>query len=141
MATQTIAKARTGKKRAAAPAAKTATPAALRREALTDAILRRSAVDAYTEVFRALSEPTRIEILSLIASCEDEYPCTQLETVLPVTKSTISYHIKILSGAGLVQVRKEGRYYHYRVRRNVIEYFLPGFLDHLQADGERAELD
>lgn len=114
--------------------AKQATPAPSPLDEITADVLRRTTVDAYTEVFRALSEPTRVEILSLIANCDDEYPCTQLEQVLPVTKSTISYHIKILSGAGLVQVRKEGRYYHYRVRRNVVDYFLPGFLDHLAED-------
>jgi ArsR family transcriptional regulator len=123
-----------GKRATAAPAKKKSASALATREEITENILRRSTVDAYTEVFRALSEPTRIEILSLIASCDDEYPCTQLERVLPVTKSTISYHIKILSGAGLVQVRKEGRYYHYRVRRNVIDFFLPGFLEHLADD-------
>jgi ArsR family transcriptional regulator len=101
---------------------------------ITSSILRRSTADAYIEVFRALSEQTRIEILSLIASCDDEYPCTQLEKVLPVTKSTISYHIKILSSAGLVKVRKEGRYDHSRVRRNVLDFFLPGFLEHLADD-------
>ncbi len=126
-----------GRRATAQPARKRQQPAATASPALdeiTSSILRRSTADAYIEVFRALSEPTRIEILSLIANCDAEYPCTQLEKVLPITKSTISYHIKILSGAGLVNVRKEGRYYHYRVRRNVLDFFLPGFLEHLAED-------
>lgn len=103
-------------------------------ENLADSILRRSPIDAYTEVFRALSDPTRIQILSLIASSDDEYACTKLEGELPISKSTISYHVKILHGAGMVQVRKAGRNYFYTARRGVIDNLLPGFLEHLQAE-------
>lgn len=104
------------------------------RHETTPQLLGRSAVEAYTEVFRALSEPMRVEILSLIASSADEYPCTQLETELPLSKSTISYHIKILSGAGLISVRKSGRYYFYRAHRDTIDFFVPGFLEQLAAE-------
>jgi len=37
-----------------------------------------------------------------------------------VSKPTISYHIKILAQAGLVSVRKEGRYFFYRLERQTL---------------------
>lgn len=84
----------------------------------------------FINVFNALADPIRLEIISRCAAA-DEYACTLLEEVLPVAKSTISYHIKILYHAGLLEVRKEGRFYHYRLKRDVIEEFLPGFLEKL----------
>jgi DNA-binding transcriptional ArsR family regulator len=43
---------------------------------------------------------------------------------LSVTKSTISYHIKALVYAHLIEVRKEGRYYFYTLRRDILAMVL-----------------
>ncbi len=79
---------------------------------------------------KAVGDPTRLRILKLIGSAS-EYPCTELERQLPVSKSTISHHIKILSHAGLVGVRREGKYFHYTLRRDVLENYLPSMLERL----------
>lgn len=90
----------------------------------------------YLDIFAALSEPIRLQILLLIASADaEEYHCTSLEQSLPVGKSTISYHVKILSQAGLVSVRREGRLFRYRARRDVLDFFIPGLLERVSADG------
>jgi len=86
----------------------------------------------YAEIFSALSEPIRIEIVGMIAGA-DELACTVLDETLPISKSTISYHIKILYHAGLIHVRKDGRYYFYRLRREVFDQYVDGFLDRLAA--------
>jgi DNA-binding transcriptional ArsR family regulator len=86
------------------------------------------------EILRALADPIRLEIVSLCAV--EECACTLLEEVLPVAKSTISYHISVLYHARLLEVRKDGRFYHYRLRRDTIETHLPGFVDKL-VDEER----
>jgi ArsR family transcriptional regulator len=86
--------------------------------------------DIYSEIFAALSEPVRIRIIRMIAET-DELACTRLDETLPISKSTISYHIKVLHHAGLISVRKDGRYYHYRLKRDVLHGYLPGFLDQL----------
>lgn len=57
----------------------------------------------------------------------DELACIALEDTLPVSKPTISYHLKILRDAGLISTRKEGRNCYYSLRRNVIE----GLIDDL----------
>jgi ArsR family transcriptional regulator, arsenate/arsenite/antimonite-responsive transcriptional repressor len=86
----------------------------------------------YAEVFRALSDPIRTEIVRM-AALVDELPCTRLEVALPVSKSTISYHVKILFHAGVLEVRKEGRFYFYRLREEMLATYLAGFLDRLKA--------
>lgn len=87
----------------------------------------------YVDVFRALSEPLRLQIIALFDE-EGRCACTVLEDVLPISKSTISYHIKILHQAGLLEVHKEGRFYFYSLRRDVFDYFVPGLLDRLEVD-------
>jgi DNA-binding transcriptional ArsR family regulator len=78
-----------------------------------------------TEVFRALSDPIRWSIIVQMAQV-DELPCITLETTLPVSKPTISYHTKILQNAGLISTRKAGRNYYYSLRRDVLRDVLDG---------------
>lgn len=86
-----------------------------------------SDVERHAAIFNALSEPMRIDMVTQIARA-GELACTVLDETLPVSKSTISYHVKVLHHAGLIHVRKEGRYYFYRLRDDVFAEYLPGFL-------------
>jgi len=83
---------------------------------------------AYVETFRALSDPTRLDMFRQIASVA-EMPCTLLQSNIELAKSTISYHIKILSQAGLITVRKQGRNFFYTAQRDVANDLMPGFLN------------
>ena len=78
---------------------------------------RRRTIDPAT--FEALGHPIRLRMIEMMAGT-DELACTTLEEALPIVKSTISYHIKILYRAGLIDVRRDGRWYHYRLRRQVL---------------------
>jgi DNA-binding transcriptional ArsR family regulator len=92
-----------------------------------------STEELYARIFSALGEPIRIRIVGMIAAT-DELPCTVLDDTLPITKSTISYHIKTLHQAQLIHVRKAGRYYFYTLRRDVFDEFLPGLLARLRRE-------
>jgi len=72
------------------------------------------------DVFKALSDPMRWTIVQAMAEV-DELACTTIEQLLPVSKPTISYHIKVLYHAGLIEVRKQGRHYFYRLRRAALD--------------------
>ena len=85
-------------------------------------------VEDLAGIFRVLGDPTRIEILRLLVGGE-EVACTTLEAVLPISKSTISYHVKALKSVGLIRVRKAGRYYHYTLQRDRLDAILPGVAD------------
>ena len=78
-----------------------------------------------TEIFKALSDPIRWDIIVQMAKV-DELACMTLETTLPVSKPTISYHTKILQNAGLISARKKGRNYYYTLRRDVLGDLLDG---------------
>jgi DNA-binding transcriptional ArsR family regulator len=86
-----------------------------------------SPTERMVEVFRALGDPIRADVMSRIIT-SDEVACTSLEETLTISKSTISYHMKILYRAGLIDIRKSGRNYFYSARREAIEASLPGLL-------------
>src|SRR6202795_1983975 len=76
-----------------------------------------------TEVFKALSDPIRWSIIVQMSKV-DELACLTLESTLPVSKPTISYHTKILHDAGLISTRKAGRNYYYSLCRDVLSDLL-----------------
>ncbi|WP_300009522.1 metalloregulator ArsR/SmtB family transcription factor [Pseudonocardia sp.] len=96
-------------------------------------MLEPSARDSYVALAKAIGDPTRLEMLLLIGS-RPEYPCTALEEQLPISKSTISYHVKILGQVGLLKVRREGRYFFYELQRSVLDYYVPDLLPRLLAE-------
>jgi DNA-binding transcriptional ArsR family regulator len=72
------------------------------------------------DVLTALSDPVRWEIVRQMAEVP-ELPRAVLESTLPISKPTISYHMKILAQAGLIDVRKEGRQFFYTLNREVLQ--------------------
>jgi len=72
------------------------------------------------EVFKALGDPVRWSIVQQLAEV-DELACGTLEGTLPIAKPTISYHTKILTQAGLISVRRQGRNFFYALRRDALD--------------------
>ena len=70
-------------------------------------------------VAKALSDPRRMALLEAIGS-ERECACSKLCRIFPLSKGTVSHHMKELINAGLVQSRKEGQYMHFEIRREVL---------------------
>ena len=73
-------------------------------------------------IAKALADPRRMQVLEVIGG-EGECACQQLTQHFPVSKATISHHIKELVGAGLIDARKDGQFLHCEVRRDVIEAY------------------
>ena len=73
-------------------------------------------------IAKALADPRRMALLQAIAS-EEECACQKLREEFPVSKATISFHIKELVRAGLVEARREGQFLHCEVRRDTLEAY------------------
>lgn len=73
-------------------------------------------------IAKALADPRRMAVLEVIAG-EQECPCQKLREEFPVSKATISHHIKELVRAGLVEAHRDGQYLHCEVRRDVLEAY------------------
>ena len=59
------------------------------------------------DVFQAIPDPTRREIISLIA--HKNMSATDMVSQFDVSRQAISKHIKILTECGLIKMRKQGR--------------------------------
>jgi len=70
--------------------------------------------------FAALGDPTRRQILELLARGQAKTP-TELADLLPITRQGVSKHLLILEQAGLVQVRQAGREKHYSLNPETLE--------------------
>lgn len=88
--------------------------------------------DDVSAVGAALADPTRVRMLRLMVANE-EVACAALEATFALTKSTISYHVRVLRHAGLIRVRRAGKFYHYALLREEIGHRFPGLLDLLSA--------
>ena len=71
-------------------------------------------------IFKAFCDENRIRILKLLRNGE-KCGCRLLEE-LQVTQPTLSHHMKILCDSGIVIGRKEGKWMHYSISENGVQY-------------------
>ena len=57
-------------------------------------------------IFRALSDPTRVEIVQLVSKSPRNV--TELTSLVGVSQPKVSRHLKILKDCGLLKYRKDG---------------------------------
>ncbi|MFH0178065.1 ArsR/SmtB family transcription factor [Streptomyces cacaoi] len=79
------------------------------------------------KVFKALGDPVRLRLLSMIASRGEggEVCVCELTPAFELSQPTISHHLKLLRQAGLIDCERRGTWVYYWV--------LPGVLDRLAA--------
>ena len=70
-------------------------------------------IDSMTDLFSALADPTRLRLLNLMLQGEI-CVCFLVET-LEEPQPKVSRHLAYLRRAGLVEVRREGKWMHYRI--------------------------
>jgi ArsR family transcriptional regulator len=76
----------------------------------------------FERIAKALSDPRRFAMLQAIGSsseCANQMLCREF----PVTKATVSHHLKELVQAGLVESVREGQYVNYRARADVVDAY------------------
>jgi ArsR family transcriptional regulator len=64
-----------------------------------------------TAILKALADPRRFELLESIAKAGCPLGCAQALAALPISAATLSHHIKELETAGLIHVRREGKFH------------------------------
>ena len=79
-----------------------------------------------TSVLAALADPLRLGIVRLLADGA-ERQCGELDT--PVSKSTLSHHMKVLRMAGVIRARSEGTRCYAHLRREELDERFPGLLN------------
>ena len=84
------------------------------------------AAERLAAVLKALAEPTRLRLLSLVAAQPDREACIcDLTAPVALSQPTVSHHMKVLADAGLLHREQRGKWAYYRL--------VPGALDALAA--------
>ena len=79
----------------------------------------------FIEALSVLSEEVRYRILSLIAS-KGELTAKDILEEFDFTQPTLSHHMACLAGAGLVNVKRKGRFAYYSVNKDTIDLVASG---------------
>lgn len=80
-------------------------------QALQDQLINVPTANRLGELFKALGDPTRLRIISLLL--ENELCVHTLEAALGMSQSAISHQLRVLRQLQLVRFRKEGRHVYY----------------------------
>lgn len=73
----------------------------------------------FAETFKALSDPTRREILNLLRN--GPLPAGEIVEHFDMTGATISHHLSILKYAGIIDDEKRGKYIYYYLNTSVLD--------------------
>jgi ArsR family transcriptional regulator len=74
-----------------------------------------------TAILKALADPRRFELLERIAKANCPLGCSQARAALTISAATLSHHIKELEAAGLISIRREGKFHYMSLRPGVLE--------------------
>jgi ArsR family transcriptional regulator len=80
---------------------------------IMDAALDTAAAVEGAGVFKALADPVRLRLMSIIASAGDEVCVCDITPHFDVSGPTISHHLKVLREAGLVDCERRGTWVYY----------------------------
>jgi ArsR family transcriptional regulator, arsenate/arsenite/antimonite-responsive transcriptional repressor len=91
--------------------------APLVREPLSDEAANELAIK-----LKALSDPVRLRLLSLVASHSGGEACVcDISVGIHVSQPTVSHHLKVLRTAGLLESERRGSWVYYRVIPEALE--------------------
>lgn len=80
--------------------------------------------------FKAMGDPTRLQLLSLVAASREGEACVcDLNASLDLSQPTVSHHLKLLVDAGLLTRTKRGRWSYYAL----VPGAMPALADTLRA--------
>jgi ArsR family transcriptional regulator len=75
---------------------------------------------ATATVFKALGDPSRVRIVNLLATAGDPVCVCNLTPQLDLSQPTVSFHLKKLVEAGLVEREQRGVWAYYSVNREAL---------------------
>ncbi|WP_030452146.1 ArsR/SmtB family transcription factor [Herbidospora cretacea] len=85
--------------------------------------LDRDTAEKYATCFRALSDATRVQIVTLLARAGRPMSVKEIVEAVAVGQSTVSAHLKILSEVRFVLAEQRGVSRFYRINDACVDYF------------------
>jgi ArsR family transcriptional regulator len=89
---------------------------------LTGEPLGEEAAAGLAQIFKALGDPVRLRLVSLIGAHQGGQVCVcELNTAFSLTQPTISHHLKVLREAGIIDCERRGTWVYYWLEAAVLE--------------------
>ena len=88
-----------------------------------------------TGLLHALSDPVRLSVVNCLANNVCEKACSSFD--VPVHKSTMSHHMRVLREAGIIHIRCAGTFNYLSLRQEELEERFPGLLASILASAQR----
>jgi len=83
---------------------------------MTDGVVSDETAETLARMFKALGDPTRVKLLSLIAASPSGEACIcDMTDPVGLSQPTVSHHMKLLVEAGLATREQRGKWAYYRV--------------------------
>ena len=88
---------------------------------VVDEPISKEHAERVSPLLKALADPVRLRLLSLVASHADGEACVcDLNGAFDLSQPTISHHLKVLHETGLLERTKRGVWVFYRVRPDAL---------------------
>lgn len=78
-------------------------------------------------VFKALADPVRLEIIQYLKQINREISCGEVGKAINISKTSGSYHFKLLQDAGLINARKEAREKYVSLNQTTFDKYVTNF--------------
>ena len=77
--------------------------------------------EATAAVFKALSDPHRVRIVNLLANSDEPVCVCDITDIVGLSQGTVSFHLKKLVGAGLLQREERGTWSYYSLEDRALK--------------------
>ncbi len=84
-------------------------------------VVKMKKTEEIADILKALSDPTRLQIVTLLGKSKSMLCVNALTKKLDVTQSAVSQHLRVLRQSGLVVSERRGYFIHYSINKSKIE--------------------
>ncbi|MBH24113.1 MAG: transcriptional regulator [Myxococcales bacterium] len=94
--------------------------------------MNRNDIHGLSELFKSLSDPTRVRILHALTE-QDEWSVGELAEQLDISQSALSHQLRVLRAHQIVTYRRDGKQSFYRIKQRRIIGIMAAGLNVVQA--------
>src|SRR5436190_3048112 len=85
-------------------------------------VMTATQAETLASALKAIAEPTRLRLISLVAAHEDKEACVcDLTDPVGLSQPTVSHHLKVLVDAGILTREQRGKWAYYRLVPNTLD--------------------
>ena len=77
--------------------------------------------EATAQVFKALSDPARVKILSIVTAADAPVCACEFTPALGLSQATVSHHLKKLTETGLLEREQRGKWAYFSLNEDALE--------------------